>query len=54
MSVVIAHRLSTVRDASMVVVVNNGQVVERGTHSELLALHGQYAELYQRQFRAAD
>jgi ATP-binding cassette, subfamily B, multidrug efflux pump len=53
-SFVIAHRLSTVRDASMVVVVNDGQIVERGTHSELLALHGQYTELYQRQFRGAD
>jgi ATP-binding cassette subfamily B multidrug efflux pump len=48
---VIAHRLSTVRDADQVLVVDKGQIVERGTHEELLALGGRYAELYQRQFR---
>lgn len=48
---VIAHRLSTVRDADLVLVVDKGQIVERGTHDELLALGGRYAELYQRQFR---
>jgi ABC-type multidrug transport system fused ATPase/permease subunit len=48
---VIAHRLSTVRDADQVLVVDKGQIVERGTHDELLALGGRYAELYQRQFR---
>ncbi len=47
---IIAHRLSTVRDADLVLVVDKGQIVERGTHDELLALEGRYAELYQRQF----
>lgn len=52
-SFVIAHRLSTVRDADLVLVLEAGRVVERGTHAELLALDGMYAELYQRQFRDA-
>ena len=47
-SFIIAHRLSTVRDADLVLVVDKGQIVERGTHDELLALGGRYAELYQR------
>lgn len=50
-SFVIAHRLSTVRDADMVLVVEHGEIVERGNHDELLALKGFYAELYERQFR---
>ncbi len=49
-SFIIAHRLSTIRDADLVLVVDKGQIVERGTHDELLALNGRYAELYQRQF----
>jgi len=49
-SFIIAHRLSTVRYADMVLVVDKGQIVERGTHHELLALGGRYAELYHRQF----
>jgi len=49
-SFIIAHRLSTIRDADLVFVVDKGQIVERGTHDELLALGGRYAELYQRQF----
>ena len=49
-SFIIAHRLSTIRDADLVLVVNKGQIIERGTHDELLALGGRYAELYQRQF----
>jgi ATP-binding cassette, subfamily B, multidrug efflux pump len=49
-SFIIAHRLSTVRDADLVLVVDKGQIVERGTHDELLALGGRYAELFQRQF----
>ena len=48
---VIAHRLSTVRDADVILVVEAGQIVERGTHTELLARGGAYAALYQRQFR---
>ncbi len=49
-SLVIAHRLSTVRDADLILVVANGHVVERGTHTELLAAGGVYAELYRTQF----
>jgi len=48
---VIAHRLSTIRDADQVLVMQAGQIVERGTHEELLARNGLYAELYRRQFR---
>ena len=50
-SFVIAHRLSTVREANLVVVLDHGRIVERGTHDELLARGGLYAELYRRQFR---
>ncbi len=50
-SVVIAHRLSTIRNADCVFVLKEGQIVERGTHEELLALKGHYYTLYQSQFR---
>jgi ABC-type transport system involved in cytochrome bd biosynthesis fused ATPase/permease subunit len=43
---VIAHRLSTVRRADMILVMNEGQIVERGTHRELLARGGLYKEIY--------
>jgi ATP-binding cassette subfamily C protein len=49
-AVVIAHRLSTVRAADLILVVEAGLVVERGTHEELLAAGGRYAELYRTQF----
>ncbi|MGV0745262.1 ABC transporter ATP-binding protein [Mycolicibacterium sp. XJ870] len=49
-SVVIAHRLSTVRAADLILVVEDGRIVERGTHSQLLARNGRYAELYYTQF----
>jgi ATP-binding cassette, subfamily B, multidrug efflux pump len=50
-SFVIAHRLSTIREADQVLVMQEGQIVERGTHAELLELGAVYAELYRRQFR---
>ena len=49
-SIVIAHRLSTILRADQILVVNEGRIVERGTHAELLERGGLYAELYQRQF----
>ena len=49
-TVVIAHRLSTVRRADMIVVIEGGQIIETGTHSELLAKNGQYRKLYELQF----
>jgi ATP-binding cassette subfamily B protein len=49
-SLVIAHRLSTVREADLLLVIEDGRVVERGTHAELLAAGGLYAELYRTQF----
>jgi ABC-type multidrug transport system fused ATPase/permease subunit len=49
-SIVIAHRLSTVRAADTILVVEDGRIVERGTHNELLARGGRYAQLYQTQF----
>jgi ATP-binding cassette subfamily B protein len=48
-SLVIAHRLSTVRDADQILVLEKGVIVERGTHDELVAKNGLYAELYNRQ-----
>jgi ATP-binding cassette subfamily B protein len=53
-SLVIAHRLSTVREADVILVLDHGRIVERGRHDELLAAHGQYAELYRIQFERQD
>jgi ABC-type multidrug transport system fused ATPase/permease subunit len=49
-ALVIAHRLSTVRAADQILVIENGRVVERGTHAALLATGGRYEELYRTQF----
>ena len=49
-ALVIAHRLSTVRGADAILVIEDGRIVERGTHSQLLAAGGRYAELYRTQF----
>ncbi len=49
-SIVIAHRLSTIRNADLICALQQGQIVERGTHDELLAKEGLYADLYRRQF----
>ena len=51
-SLVIAHRLSTVRNADVILVIDGGRVVQRGSHEELLAAGGLYAELYRTQFAA--
>lgn len=51
-SFVIAHRLSTIRDADLILVMNHGDVIESGTHEELLAQQGFYADLYNSQFEA--
>ncbi|MFN8644904.1 MAG: ATP-binding cassette domain-containing protein, partial [Candidatus Binatia bacterium] len=53
-TLVIAHRLSTVRNADRIVVLVRGQIVEQGTHDELLALNGDYRKLYDLQFTAVD
>jgi len=48
---VIAHRLSTIRSADQILVMEGGEIVERGTHAELLAKHGRYRQLYDKQYR---
>jgi ATP-binding cassette subfamily B protein len=53
-SFVIAHRLSTIRNANLVLMVSDGEVIESGTHKELLARRGAYYELYMSQFRHED
>ena len=53
-SFVIAHRLSTIRDADLILVMNHGSIIEQGTHEELLAKEGFYANLYNSQFAVHD
>jgi subfamily B ATP-binding cassette protein MsbA len=48
---VIAHRLSTIRSADQILVLEGGEIVERGTHDELLAAEGRYKHLYDKQYR---
>ena len=53
-SFVIAHRLSTIRDADLILVMREGDIVEQGTHDELIAANGFYADLYNSQFEEAE
>jgi ATP-binding cassette subfamily B protein len=50
-SIVIAHRLSTILAADLILVMDRGQIVESGTHEQLLATGGLYSQLYETQFR---
>ena len=52
-SFIIAHRLSTIKDADVILVMKDGDIVEQGTHDELLARNGFYADLYNSQFEQA-
>ncbi len=53
-TLVVAHRLSTIKNADEIAVVSDGRITEQGTHEELLKLDGEYAKLYKLQFRAAE
>ena len=50
-TLVIAHRLSTIENADMILVINHGRIIEKGSHQELLDRNGAYARLYQMQFK---
>ena len=48
-TLIVSHRISTIRDADLICVMQNGRIIERGTHDELVRLDGEYADLYERQ-----
>jgi ATP-binding cassette subfamily B protein len=48
-TLIVSHRISTIKDADLICVMQDGEIIERGTHEELLKLNGEYADLYQRQ-----
>ena len=49
-SFIVAHRLSTIREADVILVMRDGKIVEKGKHEELLGMHGFYADIYNAQF----
>jgi ABC-type multidrug transport system, ATPase and permease components len=51
-SVIVSHRISTIQEADVIIVLENGEIIERGTHDELLSLKGEYYSLYQKQLLA--
>ena len=53
-SFVIAHRLSTIKDADLILVMKDGDIIEQGSHEELLAAKGFYSQLYNSQFEKAE
>ena len=53
-SFIIAHRLSTIKNADLILVMNHGDIVEQGTHEELLAKGGFYEQLYNSQFEEVE
>jgi len=52
-SFIIAHRLATIRDSDLIVFIENGEIVEQGSHDELMALDGRYAQMYKTQIGLA-
>jgi ATP-binding cassette subfamily B protein len=53
-TIVVAHRLSTIKNADEIAVIDEGRIIEQGTHEQLLGLNGMYAELYNKQFKESD